>query len=47
MAQTLTLHMAPPQGWLLRLRAVSDGVDTDNLQLRTLPEVRAWVRVRA
>ena len=37
-AQTLTLHMAPPEGWLLRLRAVSDGVDTDNLQLRTLPE---------
>jgi hypothetical protein len=25
-AQTLTLHMAPPEGWLLRLRAVSDGV---------------------
>ena len=43
-AQTLTLHMAPPEGWLLRLLAVSDGVDTDNLQLRTLPEVRARVR---
>ena len=32
-AQTLTLHMAPPEGWLLRLRAVSDGIPNPYLTL--------------
>ena len=32
-AQTLTLHMAPPEGWLLRLRAVSRGITNPYLTL--------------